>query len=188
MPAAIRTGHYVPNAKADSSPGSQRILAWAVVWLWAIAVSCAVGVRVAACCVSGWEIARRGIPVVSGPQIIGRSKVELRNLTLCSPGILARAGVLLALTTDHNSVPVQFLALQAALAVKEGLDLDTALRSITANPARILGLDERVGTLKPGLDGDVVLWSGDPLDVCSRALCVRLRNPSFIGSCELRFA
>jgi imidazolonepropionase-like amidohydrolase len=69
-------------------------------------------------------------------------------------------------------VPVQFLALQAALAVKEGLDPDTTLRSITANPARILGLDDRVGTLKPGLDGDVVLWSGDPLDMRSRALHV----------------
>jgi imidazolonepropionase-like amidohydrolase len=100
----------------------------------------------------------------------GRSKVELRNRTLRNPAILARAGVLLALTTDHNAVPINFLALQATLAVKEGLDPDTALRSITANPARILGLDDRVGALKTGLDGDVVLWSGDPLDVRSRAL------------------
>jgi imidazolonepropionase-like amidohydrolase len=118
------------------------------------------------------EIARRGIPVISGPLITGRSKVELRHRTLRSPAILARAGVLLALTTDHNAVPVNFLALQAILAVKEGLDQDTALRSITANPARILGLDDRVGALKPGLDGDVVLWSGNPLDVRSRALHV----------------
>ncbi|MGH3208778.1 MAG: amidohydrolase [Trebonia sp.] len=118
------------------------------------------------------EIARRGIPVISGPLITGRSKVELLHRTLHSPAILAGAGVLLALTTDHNAVPVNFLALQATLAVKEGLDRDTALRSITANPAQILGLDDRVGTLKPGLDGDVVLWSGDPLDVRSRALDV----------------
>lgn len=118
------------------------------------------------------EIARRGIPVISGPLITGRSKAELRHLTPRNPAILAQAGVLLALTTDHNSVPVHFLALQAILAIREGLDPGTALRSITANPAQILGLDDRVGALKPGLDGDVVLWSGDPLDIRSRALHV----------------
>src|SRR4029453_1929837 len=65
-----------------------------------------------------------------------------------------------------------FLVHQATLAVKEGLDRDTALRSITANPAQIMGLDDRVGSLRAGLDGDVVLWSGDPLDVMSRAMRV----------------
>ncbi|MEU4227141.1 amidohydrolase family protein [Nonomuraea sp. NPDC026600] len=74
--------------------------------------------------------------------------------------------------TGGYVVPIHFLALQATLAVKEGLDRDTALRSITTNPAAILALDDRVGALKPGLDGDVVLWSGDPLDVLSRALRV----------------
>ena len=58
------------------------------------------------------------------------------------------------------------------MAVKEGLDRTEALRSITVNPARILGLEDRVGALKPGLDADLVIWSGDPLDVMSRALRV----------------
>jgi imidazolonepropionase-like amidohydrolase len=66
-------------------------------------------------------------------------------------------------------VPINFLVHQATLAVKEGLDADAALRSITVNPARIMGMDDRVGALKPGLDADVVIWSGDPLDVMSRA-------------------
>jgi imidazolonepropionase-like amidohydrolase len=118
------------------------------------------------------EIARRGIPVISGPLISSRSKAELRYLSPRNPAILARAGVLLALTTDHSSVPVHFLALQAILAVREGLDPGTALRSITANPAQILGLADRVGALTPGLDGDVVLWSGNPLEITSRALHV----------------
>lgn len=113
-------------------------------------------------------IARRGIPVISGPLITGRSKIELRHRTLRSPGLLAEAGVSVALTTDHNAVPVNLLALQAILAVREDLDRETALRSITINPAEILGLDDRVGSLQPGRDGDVVLWSGDPLDVMSR--------------------
>jgi len=73
-------------------------------------------------------------------------------------------------------VPIHFLVHQATLAVKEGLDSDTALRAITANPAHILGLDDRVGSLKPGLDGDIVIWTGDPLDVMSRALRVFIQG------------
>ncbi|HWO59719.1 MAG TPA: amidohydrolase family protein, partial [Umezawaea sp.] len=69
-------------------------------------------------------------------------------------------------------IPIHFLVHQVTLAVKEGLERSTALRTITTNPARISGLDDRVGSLKPGLDGDVVIWSGDPLDVLSRALRV----------------
>jgi imidazolonepropionase-like amidohydrolase len=117
-------------------------------------------------------LAERNIPVIIGPLFTSRSKVELRHRSLSNPGILARAGVELAITTDHPVVPIHFLVHQATLAVKEGLDPADALRSITVNPARIMGLDDRVGSLKPGLDGDVVIWSGDPLDVMSRALKV----------------
>ncbi|MFJ2033868.1 amidohydrolase [Streptosporangium sp. NPDC087985] len=117
-------------------------------------------------------LAERNVPVIIGPLLTSRSKVELRQRSLRNPGILARAGVELAITTDHPVVPIHFLVHQATLAVKEGLDPAVALRSITLNPARIMGLDDRVGALKPGLDGDVVIWSGDPLDVMSRALRV----------------
>ncbi|MEU4225893.1 amidohydrolase [Nonomuraea sp. NPDC026600] len=117
-------------------------------------------------------LAERGVPVIIGPLFTSRSKVELRHRSLRNPGILARAGVELAITTDHPVVPIHFLVHQATLAVKEGLDRDVALRSITVNPAHIMGLDDRVGALRPGLDGDVVIWSGDPLDIMSRALRV----------------
>jgi imidazolonepropionase-like amidohydrolase len=117
-------------------------------------------------------LAERGVPVISGPLFTSRPKVELRNQTMRNPGILAAAGVQVAITTDHSSVPIQLLVHQATLAMKEGLDRETALRSITANPARIMGIDDRVGSLRVGLDGDVVLWSGDPLDVMSRAVRV----------------
>ncbi|MFI7637606.1 amidohydrolase [Nonomuraea sp. NPDC049400] len=117
-------------------------------------------------------LAARNVPVIIGPLFTARSKVELRQRSLRNPGILARAGVALAITTDHPVVPIHFLVHQATLAVKEGLDPAEALRSITLNPARIMGLDDRVGALKPGLDADVVIWSGDPLDVMSRALRV----------------
>ncbi len=115
------------------------------------------------------QIAAAGIPVVIGPLITSRSKVELRNRTLASPGLLAAAGVTIAITTDHPVVPIHFLVHQATLAVKEGLDPVTALRALTINPARIIGCADRIGSLTPGKDADVVIWSGDPLDVMSRA-------------------
>ncbi|WP_338073919.1 amidohydrolase [Kineococcus siccus] len=117
-------------------------------------------------------LAERGLPAVVGPLLTSRSKPELRQRSIAVPGVLAAAGVRVALTTDHPVVPIQFLALSATLAVKEGLDRDEALRALTVNPARILRLDDRVGSLAPGLDADVVVWSGDPLDVMSRAVRV----------------
>jgi imidazolonepropionase-like amidohydrolase len=95
--------------------------------------------------------------------------VELRNRSLANPGRLAAAGVTIAITTDHPVVPIHFLIHQASLAVKEGLDAGAALRAVTINPARILGVDDRIGSLEPGKDADLVIWSGDPLDVTSRA-------------------
>lgn len=113
-------------------------------------------------------IAQRGVPVVIGPLFTSRSKVELRNRSLANPGRLAAAGVTIAITTDHPVVPIHFLIHEATLAVKEGLDRDTAMRAVTINPARIAGVDDRIGSLVPGKDADLCVWSGDPLDVMSR--------------------
>jgi imidazolonepropionase-like amidohydrolase len=115
------------------------------------------------------RIAAAGIPVVIGPLFTSRSKVELRNRSLANPGRLAAAGVTIAITTDHPVVPVHFLIHQATLAVKEGLDPVTALRAVTLHPARIIGVADRLGSLAVGKDADLVIWSGDPLDVMSRA-------------------
>ncbi len=124
-------------------------------------------------------IAARGIPVVIGPLFTSRSKVELRNRSIANPGRLARAGVTIAITTDHPVVPINFLVHQASLAVKEGLDRHTALRALTINPARIIGIDDRLGTIEAGKDADLVIWSGDPLDVLSRV------ERSLIGGVEV---
>ena len=117
-------------------------------------------------------LAARGIPVIIGPLLTSRSKVEVNQRSLRNPGLLAAAGVKIAITTDHPVVPINFLVYQAILSVKEGLDRATALRSITINPAEMLGLDHRVGSLEVGKDADVVLWDGDPLDIMSRARTV----------------
>ncbi|MBA3528081.1 MAG: amidohydrolase family protein, partial [Propionibacteriaceae bacterium] len=117
-------------------------------------------------------LAERNIPVIIGPLFTSRSKGEVNQRDLRNPGLLARAGVKIAITTDHPVVPINFLIYQAILSMKEGLDRETALRSITINPAEMLGLDDRVGSLEVGKDGDVVLWDGDPLEIMSRARSV----------------
>ncbi|HZK58566.1 MAG TPA: amidohydrolase, partial [Cryobacterium sp.] len=114
-------------------------------------------------------LAERGIPVIFGPLLTARSKVELRDRAIGNLVALAAAGVVVAITTDHPVVPINFLVHQASFAVKEGLPAQVALEALTVNPASIMRLQHRVGSLTPGLDGDVVIWSGDPLDVNSRA-------------------
>jgi imidazolonepropionase-like amidohydrolase len=114
-------------------------------------------------------LAEKNIPVIYGPLFTSRSKVELRDRAISNLAALHRAGVTVAITTDAPVVPINYLVHQASLAVKEGLPKEVALAALTSNPAAILGLDSRIGSLKPGLDGDVVIWSGDPLDVQSRA-------------------
>ena len=114
-------------------------------------------------------LAAKGIPVLIGPLFTTRSKVELRNRSLANPGRLAAAGVEISIITDHPVVPIHFLVHQATLAVKEGLDRDTALRAITINPARVMGVDAAIGSLVVGKRADLVVWSGDPLDVMQRA-------------------
>ncbi|MEZ5199952.1 MAG: amidohydrolase [Micropruina glycogenica] len=123
-------------------------------------------------------IAERGVPVLIGPLLTSRSKVELRNRSLANPGRLAAAGVEISIITDHPVVPVHFLVHQATLAVKEGLDPEVALRALTINPAKVLGVADRVGSLEEGKLGDVVIWSGDPLDVMQRALQVLIAGVS----------
>jgi imidazolonepropionase-like amidohydrolase len=114
------------------------------------------------------RIAERGVPVLIGPLLTSRSKVELRQRSLANPARLAAAGVELGIITDHPVVPIQLLHVQAALAVKEGLDPATALRAVTVVPARVMGVDDRVGSLAPGKAATLCVWSGDPLDVRSR--------------------
>jgi imidazolonepropionase-like amidohydrolase len=114
------------------------------------------------------RLAERDVPVLIGPLLTSRSKVELRNRSLTNPGRLAAAGVELGIITDHPVVPIHLLAVQAALAVREGLDPAAALRAVTLTPARVLGLDDRLGSLEPGKHATLCVWSGDPLDARSR--------------------
>lgn len=106
-----------------------------------------------------------GLSVIVGPILGSRSKPELREMELQNAAILHKHGVKIAICTDHPEVPIQYLPLSAALAVKGGLPKEAALRAITADAADILGVSDRIGRIAVGLDADMVLFDGDPLDV-----------------------
>lgn len=110
-------------------------------------------------------LAGAGIPVITGPALGDRSKPELANMTLANPAILRRAGVDVAICTDHPEVPIQYLPLCAALAVKGGMEPEEALAAITINPARIAGLDDTLGSIAPGKEADIVVTGGHPLEL-----------------------
>ncbi|MBN1371107.1 MAG: amidohydrolase [Anaerolineaceae bacterium] len=108
-------------------------------------------------------LAQKGVPCTVGPILFSRSKYELRNLTPKNPGVLAKAGVKVAIQTDEMSA-VRYLSINAALAVREGMPEEEALKAITINSAEVIGVQDRVGSLEAGKDADVVVFSGHPFD------------------------
>ncbi len=112
-------------------------------------------------------IAQSGYPAIVGPSLASRSKDEVKSSDFKTPGILQKAGVLVALTTDHPVSRIQYLPLCAGLAVKEGMSQWGALRAITIDAARICRLEHRLGSLKEGKDADIVMYDGNPLEIAS---------------------
>ncbi len=112
-------------------------------------------------------IAASGHPAIVGPSLASRNKNEVSQLDFKTPGILQKAGVTVALTTDHPVSRIQYLPLCAGLAAKEGMGEWNALRAITIDAARICRLEHRLGSLKEGKDADIVLWDGNPLEIAS---------------------
>ena len=108
-------------------------------------------------------LAKEGKPAIVGPSLTDRSKIELRNQTFDTPRILHEAGVKIAIMTDSPVIPEQYLSLCAGLAAKSGLDEMEALKAITINPAEIVGIADRVGSIEVGKDADIVIFNGNPL-------------------------
>jgi imidazolonepropionase-like amidohydrolase len=108
-------------------------------------------------------LAAKGIPVTAGPILFSRVKYELKEMTPKNPGLMAQAGVKVAIQTDEMSA-VKYLTINAALAAREGMPEDEALKAITIYPAEVIGVDERIGSLEVGKDADVVVFSGHPFD------------------------
>lgn len=109
-------------------------------------------------------------PAIIGPTISRNSKIELANKSLETPKTLHEAGVKIAIMTDHPVVLLNYLPLCAALACKEGLSQEEALKAITINAAEILGIDHRVGSLEEKKDADIIILDGAPFDMFTKVL------------------
>ncbi len=114
------------------------------------------------------ELLKHNVPVSCGPALVARVKVEVRGRSFKTPGILAKNGVKVSIITDHPVVPEQYLVISAALAVREGMEEQDAIRAITQNPADISGVGDRLGSIDPGKDGDIVIWDGHPFEYKSQ--------------------
>ena len=113
------------------------------------------------------DIAESRFPAIVGPSLASRNKDEVSLMDFKTPGILQKAGVLVALTTDHPVSRIQYLPLCAGLAAKEGMGEWGALRAITIDAARICGVDNCLGSLTEGKDADIVIYDGNPLEIAS---------------------
>lgn len=116
------------------------------------------------------ELQEGGFPAIVGPDMASRNKIEVQNMAFKTAGLLSNAGILTAVTTDHPVSRIQYLPLCAGLAVKSGMSMEDGMRAITINAARICGVEERVGSLSVGKDGDVAIFDGNPMEVFTRTL------------------
>ena len=118
------------------------------------------------------ELVAKGIPLVVGPTLGMRGKVETLQKRFSTVATAVGAGLTVAITADHGVTPLRYLNVYAALAIREGLDPQEALKCVTINPARICGVEDRLGSIEKGKDADLVLWEGDPFDVRTRPAAV----------------
>ncbi|MEA4926082.1 MAG: amidohydrolase [Syntrophomonadaceae bacterium] len=114
------------------------------------------------------ELVKRDVPVFLGPLLVNRAKVEMKEVAFKNAALLAQRGVKFSFITDHPVVPIEHLRVCAALAVREGLDEDLALKAITSVPAQLLKVDHELGTIKEGKRADLVIFDGHPFDFRSK--------------------
>lgn len=114
------------------------------------------------------DLAQEGVCAITGPLLTTRSKPELANATDQNPGILSHHGVKTAICTDYNVMPIGMLPICAGVAVREGMDYMQALAAITIHPAEIVGIADRVGSLKVGKDADFSVFAEDPLTIAAK--------------------
>ncbi|WP_227764688.1 amidohydrolase [Zhaonella formicivorans] len=114
------------------------------------------------------ELGEKGVPVVVGPSLTSRAKVELKERSFKTAGVLANQGLTVALMTDHPVIPIEYLPVCAALAVKDGMRAEEALKAITINPAKILGVEGQIGSIEKGKSADIIVVNGSILDLYAR--------------------
>ncbi|MGO1527617.1 MAG: amidohydrolase [Senegalia sp. (in: firmicutes)] len=126
------------------------------------------------------ELARDGKPAIVGPTFGHKSKFELKNKSFETPKILHEAGVRFAIMTDSPVIPLDKLVFCAAWAANAGLNEEEALRAITINPAQILGVSNRLGSIENGKDADIVVFDGHPLRDMRAKVCMTIIDGNIV--------
>jgi len=121
-------------------------------------------------------IAESGFPAIVGPSMGCASKNEVWAKSFETAGVLCRKGVKVCITADHDVTPLYYLPTYAEMAVRFGMSETDALRAVTINPAEILGIDDIKGSLEPGKDADIVIWSDHPFRVTGHVVHVLIEG------------
>lgn len=116
------------------------------------------------------EIKESGFPAIVGPSLAVRNKIETQNSDFKTAGILHKAGIKVAITTDHPVTRIQDLPICAGFAAREGLGIEEGLKAITINAAEICNVDDRVGSLEVGKDADIAIFNGNPMEVFTKTM------------------
>lgn len=127
-------------------------------------------------------LAEEHVPLAVGPTLGTPNKIECRHRSWTTPGILDRAGCQVSIITDAPFIPQENLALCAAMAINAGMDEFSALKAVTINPARHIGMDHRLGSIEVGKDADLILISGSPFALDSRIHDVLIDGKSVYGN------
>lgn len=116
------------------------------------------------------EIRESGFPAIIGPSLAIRNKIETQNADFKTPGILHKAGIKVAITTDHPVTRIQDLPICAGFAAREGLGIEEGLKAITINAAEICNVSDRVGSIEVGKDADIAIFDGNPMEVFTKTI------------------
>ena len=130
------------------------------------------------------ELAKEGYPAFVGPSFGAKTKIELNNKSFETAGILHKAGVKVSIITDSPVIPQQNLPMCAGLAAQGGMPMEEAWKAITINPAESIGIADRVGSLEPGKDADIVIWTADPLTTIGGEAYMTIIDGKIIYSAE----
>lgn len=126
------------------------------------------------------ELLEANVPVTVGPSLSNRAKAEMEHVTFRTPGVLANAGIEVAIITDAPCTPIQYLPICAGLAMREGMKEYDAFKALTITPAKILKVDDRVGSLKVGKDADIVVWDGHPFELMGKPYMVFVNGKQIV--------
>lgn len=121
----------------------------------------------------GYKIAdylrKKNVPLVVGPLFGFKTKLELKDKTYEAIKILNENGVLISIMCDHPVIHLEHANIHAGVALRYGAKEEDLIKMLTINGARILGLEDRIGSIEEGKDADIVIWSHHPFDLRARA-------------------